>query len=159
MQQSRTHMMDIFFALALFCVLVVTVLLVVLLGANVYKNVNADMTRNYELRTSLLYITQKVRQMGAQGVSVGQVDGGDALVLRQRVNGDTYETWIYAADGALCEVSVRAGTPVKAGDGQRIMALAGFSLKQETPNLVRVEVIDSSQHISSALLRAAQGGA
>lgn len=148
----QRHMIDLLFTLALFCVLAASSLLVVLLGADVYKGAAADMTRNYELRTSLLYVSEKIRQYDVEGaVSLGELDGIPALTLDQAVGETVYRTYIYHHDGALCEVFSAVGTPLSPGDGQRVTELAGFSVEAAGEGLLRVTCTGRDGASSSVL--------
>ena len=76
------HMVDFLFTIALFCAFAATSLIVVIIGANVYQGTVRGMNENYALRTSLSYVSQKVRQNdGAGEIHIGTLDGVPALVL------------------------------------------------------------------------------
>ncbi len=108
--KNRAGIINILFVLSLFCVFAVTALLVVILGANVYKGISSNMQDHYGARVSVSYITEKVRQSDETGgVDLREMEEGPALVLIQAVGGYTYETWIYAEAGFLKEATVEAG--------------------------------------------------
>lgn len=143
-QKSTTHVVDFLFTIGLFGVLAVSVLMVVLLGADVYQKVTADMASNFNSRTSLSYVAEKVRQNDSvNGISCGKTaNGTDALILKQAIGAQTYATWIFAADGSLREVLVQDGATVKDTDGQPIMELSGF-FAEMTDGLLVVTTIDN----------------
>ena len=69
----QEHIIDIIFTLALFCVLAASLLTVVILGANVYTTNAGEIQHNHEVRTSLGYVSGKIRQNDASdSVSVGK---------------------------------------------------------------------------------------
>ncbi|WP_312645613.1 DUF4860 domain-containing protein [Hydrogenoanaerobacterium sp.] len=143
MKQEKGHVVDLLFTLALFCVFATSALLVVLLGANVYKQTVAGMTQNYNTRTSIAYLAEKIRQNDvANGVKLGEVDGADALILEQKVGESTYQTWIYSSGGKLCEVMVAGGTQVKAADGQPIMELENLQIEQDEQGMLNLLATD-----------------
>ena len=155
----KQHTIDIVFALSLFCVFAVLSLFVVVLGANVYKSISPEMRAGYHMRSSLVYLTEKVRQAGgADEFSITGVDGGDALVLPSSVNGTDYETWIFVSGGKLMEATVEAGTEVSAAYGQPIMELAALRLTKDG-NLLRIGVTDTlgNEFESAVYQRAAAG--
>lgn len=159
--EKKQHVTDIVFILSLFCVFAVMALFVVVLGANVYQGISADMAANYNARTSIAYLGEKVRQNDvAGGVDLREVDGGDALVLVQQVEGREYETWIYVSDGMLREVTVAAGTQVHAGDGQEIMELNTLVLGREDGNLIGMEATDADGNVfkSAVSYRSGESG-
>ncbi len=143
MDKRRHHIVDIVFVLSLFCAFAVMALFVVVLGANVYKSITENMTSNYNMRTSVLYITEKIRQNDTGGsVDIREVGGNDALVLTQRMEDSEYETWIFVDNGSLCEVLVTPGFEVKPGFGRPIMELDELQLDYVSDNLLDVQVVD-----------------
>ena len=52
---------DMLFLLALFGVFLISALFIVLFGANIYKKTVNDMDANFSARTSVSYITEKIR--------------------------------------------------------------------------------------------------
>ncbi len=141
--RQQSHVVDVLFSLALFCVLTATALLVVVLGANVYKQTVAGMTQNYNTRTSISYLAEKIRQNDAAGcIAIGEVDGADALILEQKAEQSDYQTWIYSSGGKLCEVMVAGGTNVKAADGQPIMDLADLKIDWDAQGMLQLTATD-----------------
>jgi len=151
MKEMRGHIIDIAFTLALFCLFVVFTLVLVLMGYHVYRDTSAAMGKNYDVRTSLFYITEKSRQ--AEAVDLGEVGGKDAMILTESYESGVYETWIFVADDDLKEVTVKAGTEVKSGDGQRIMALTGLALTRNG-NIVTIAVTDSDGGVTEGMIYA-----
>ena len=61
------------------------------------------MDSNYDSRTSLTYLTEKVRQNdAANAVTIRSVGDSPALVLSQQAGERIYETWILRATTAIC---------------------------------------------------------
>lgn len=141
--EEKGHVTDLLFTLALFCVFAASALLVVLMGANVYKQTAAGMAQNYNTRTSISYLAEKIRQNDvANGIKIESIDGKDALVLEQTVGKSTYQTWIYSSDGMLREVIVAAGTKVEAADGQPIMEIENLQVEQDIPGMISLTATD-----------------
>ena len=143
MRKGRSHMIDVLFVMALFCVFAVTSLLVVLFGADVYRDIAEDMATNNGIRTSLNYVTEKVRQSDGLGnIHIGMRDGEGALVL-ERTNGeDTLQTHIYLEDGILHEITVIKGLDIGEWLGQPVMELKGFSLQKLGEHVLEIRVKD-----------------
>lgn len=153
MKQERGHLVDVLFTLALFCVFAATALIAVILGADIYSNTVSSMNRNYNTRTSISYLAEKVRQGDtAGGIATAQVNGQDALVLTQMLDGKQYETWIYTGDGELREVMVASGMEVKPQDGQSIMPIASLELQQNGA-LLTMTATDPQGEVSRLVLR------
>ncbi|MDR2610158.1 MAG: DUF4860 domain-containing protein [Clostridiales Family XIII bacterium] len=127
---GKKHFINLIFTLTLLGVFAMSALLVAVMGAQVYESSAENVQKNFDTRTSLVYMAQKVRQSPAGGIRVGSVDGGDALVLSESYDDETYESWIYVYDNELREVLVPAGAPVKAGDGYSIMELKSLKIEE-----------------------------
>lgn len=140
---EKKHSFNLVFTLALLGIFALSALFVAVLGAQVYGRTAEQMDANYNTRTSLVYITEKIRQCPGKDISIDTVDGKQALVMKQDTDGKSYESWIYNANGKLKEVTVPAGEKVKAGDGQEIMDIEDFALKPDG-NLIRILVFDQS---------------
>lgn len=129
MGANKSHITDVLFVLCLLLVFAASALFVVVLGADAYKGISGNLSSNDNARSSIAYISEKVRQHdAADAVALSSVEGQDALVLGQSAQGRAYETWIYVYDGQLYEVSVRQGARVQPGDGQAILPLQALDL-------------------------------
>ncbi|MBC5649026.1 DUF4860 domain-containing protein [Christensenella tenuis] len=139
----KQHTVDIVFALSLFCVFAVLSLFVVILGANVYKGISSELSAGCNMRSSLVYLTEKVRQAdGSGGFSIAGMEGGDALVLSSSANGKDYETWIFVSGGKLMEATVETGVEINAAYGQPVTDLSELRLSQDGP-LLQIGVTDT----------------
>ena len=144
-RKTHAQMVDLLFTLALFCVFAASSLMVVIIGANVYKGTVSSMNGNFNLRTSLSYVAQKVRQNDLMGgVRLEQFGEGNALVLEQELEGETYQTWIYYDSGAIRELFVAEGADMSPADGEEIMRAGGFTAEQAGESLYRFTVTDES---------------
>ena len=77
MKQERKHIVDVLFVLALFVVFTLSALVLVILGANVYRQTVRYMDENYNARTAYSYLTEKVRQNDLyDSISIGELEGG-----------------------------------------------------------------------------------
>ncbi len=135
-KQENNHIIDILFTLALFCVFAASALFVVLIGANVYKSTVKQMNDNYSTRTSLSYVTEKIRQNDTAGsVSIGELDGVQALILTQQYDDLHLKTYIYEDNGVLKELFIHDDQkPVKEA-GQSIMEVNSFHMEQMSDTL------------------------
>lgn len=140
---SGGHMVDFLFTIALFCAFAATSLIVVVIGANVYQSTVRGMNESYALRTSLSYVTQKVRQNdGAGEIRLGELEGIPALVLEDSFDSGDYQTWIYYDDGWLRELFTRANAKITPADGQPVLQLAGFEMEQDQSGMLTFTVRD-----------------
>ncbi|MDR1714161.1 MAG: DUF4860 domain-containing protein [Coriobacteriales bacterium] len=164
---SRRHSADILVVLTLFCVYTLSALLLVVIGARVYQDTAAVMTSNYDQRTSVLYVAEKLRQSDAAGAvrfdAVAAGDGaGVALVLTEQESGLGYETWIYVAEGTLYEQLVAPGDRPQPTLSQAIMPMQAMTLGAEAASDGLLEItfttIDNSEHSITLYLNSTQGG-
>lgn len=147
MKQERHFVVDILFVLALFGVFAVSALVLVTIGADIYQHTVNDMNTNYDSRTAIAYITEKIRQSdcvlsdGTPAVSIGTLEQTPALILTDELDGEYYCTYLYLHDGWLRELYMRQGAYL--GDnmedaGKNILELESLSYEQAAPNLLRV---------------------
>lgn len=137
--KSTAHVIDILFTLALFCVFAGAALMVVLIGANVYKKTVSTMDANFSMRTSVTYVSAKIRQNDTYAaVYLDELDGLPALVMEQDVDGQIYETWIYHYDGSLRELFVRKGNAAEAAHGMAIVEIDYFEVNQLADGLLEL---------------------
>ena len=150
--KRNTHIVDIIFILSLFCIFPASALLVVLMGADVYQGITKDMDHNYSSRSSISYVTEKIRQHDSKGqVFVGNLEGEPALILTQNYNNEVYETWIYRDGNHLKEIMVAAGTTVNPGDGQELMEVSDFQLEAADQS-IRIAAADEDGKWSESLV-------
>ena len=94
--QRKHSIIDLFFTLTLFCVFAVSALIVVVIGANVY-------------RSTVAYVTEKVRENDRAGsVQLGILpcdSSVPALSLIRYGEPQSIRTYIYFYDGALRELA------------------------------------------------------
>ena len=156
--KSRSHMVDFLFALALFCVFAATALLVVLIGARVYKTTVDNMNINFERRTSLSYVSTKIRQFDSYGaVSIDDLDGIPVLAMRQSIDDSKYLTMVYYYEGALRERSVNElliseGGKISANDGTIIMYLQDFRMYEVEPGVFNFTSVDKNGALSELIV-------
>lgn len=143
-QEDGRHIVDILFVLVLFGIFATSALLLVTLGANVYKQTVAHMNENYEERTAYAYLTEKIRQNNENGaVSVAEIEGTPALVFTSQLDNAEYSTYLYFHDGYLKELSLRSGSYAGSSllsAGQSILPLAAFSISPVQNNLIKLRV-------------------
>ena len=141
---------SLLFVLVLFGVMLLIGVMLITMGAGVYENVLTAMDDNDEYRTAGAYIRQKVRQAGDAGaISTGELDGCDAIVIRESIGGETYLTYLYCDDGSLKELLIREGNEsVSASAGSDILDLSDMSVSASedgTSLLVTLTLTDGTQ--------------
>lgn len=110
-------------------------------GADSFKAMSSYRDSSAATRIAVSYTAMKVHQYDAQGVLTLEphpVTGETALVIRETVSDQIYETWIYYSDGYLREALVTAGQTPTDEYGFEVTALTGYRLTP-TPGGLRVE--------------------
>lgn len=151
--REKHFIVDILFVLVLFGVFTVSALMLVMIGSEVYRRTVEDMSNNYETRTSVAYITEKIRQNDtapaentsymSNSISLSTLSGEPALVLTQNMNGETYCTYLYLYNGYLRELFIKAGSypgEDTLAAGQEIMELSALHMTQATDNLFSIQL-------------------
>ncbi|MGN1148543.1 MAG: DUF4860 domain-containing protein [Lachnospiraceae bacterium] len=143
-RDSSRHVVDVLFVLALFGVFAASALMLVTIGASVYKQTVADMNNNFTDRTAYSYITEKIRQNDTyDGVDIGELDGTPALILTQHIGEAEYCTYLYLHDGYLKELYTRkdsfVGTDILSA-GQNIIELSGFTMEKPKEGLLKLTI-------------------
>ncbi len=149
------------FSFALLAGLAVLSLLIVVMGAKVYRTIDNDSMLNNQSRTVLCYIAGKVRATDAADmIALSTVDGRDALVLGEELSGVRYNNYIYFMDGGIYECFTRADRAPETALSDRIVDAAGLSFALSR-NLLTVTVTDAAgeSRTLSLCLQSANGEA
>ena len=142
---KKRHVIDLLFPIVLFLVLAASSLFLVILAANDYKKSVAWEESNYQSRTCLSYVTEKIRQSDENGgIEAGTFDGIPCLILRQTFGEQSYVTYLYSYEGKLCELFVQEGVLLQASDGQGIMDVNGFRITEQEEGVFRISCSDEN---------------
>jgi len=108
----------------IFCVFAVSVLMVLMLGANTYKNVT-DMSRDGDSERSVLsYIWTKIKNSDDAGqIYVGDFHGLSALYIIEDIAQTQYITTVYHYDGWVYELFCEAGLEFTPENGTQIIRI------------------------------------
>ncbi len=127
-------------ALVLFGLFAVSILSVLLTGADVYQRLTARDRNTYERRTAAQYLTTKVRQADTDGcLLVSEFEGLDALQIREEIEGAVYHTWIYCFDGYIRELFTAADSELMPEAGEKILEAEAFKVWSEE-GLIKAEL-------------------
>ena len=140
-KSSKFKSIDILFALMLFSIFAMSVLMVLLSGGHIYKRAVADISSQYEGRTSISYITTKLRHCDEKdSVRVGSFGDGSALFLSERGDGgEMYETIIYLFEGTVREQYVEKGNSFTPRSGMTILDAHSITFSAEPGDVILVE--------------------
>ena len=133
----KRHTLQILLMLALFGAYTICALFLNLIGANVYSMEASNIENNYDMRTGVLYLSEKIRQNDVENsIRVDQVSGSDALVLTENKSGKGYETWIYVYGDSLCEILTPPRSTIKLSAGQVIMPVKSMRAEYKDQMLI-----------------------
>lgn len=141
---KKKHSIDFLFPLALLFVFAVSAIVVLLFAADIYEETVSDSSRNSSARTSTAYVTEKIHNSEDGSVSIGKLDGCDAIIIRQTVDDEDYLTYIYAYDGSLRELLVRSDFTASCDLGSRILNVNEFSIEKINDKLIKISCTDTS---------------
>ncbi len=150
---KQKHIIDFLFPVSLFFVFALSAITVILLAARIYQSTTENSAFHYTSRTALSYISEKIHQNDEAGaVSIGELDGCDALTLRQAHGEDVYDTYIYVYGQELKELFVREGVKATASAGKTILNVRDFSMEQLDDTLFRFRCVDENGNESSSIV-------
>ena len=146
--------------LLVFAVFMVSVLLVLLSGADTVQKLTRRDQRTYQHRTAVQYLTTRVRQSDISGaVAVTEKDGISTLVLTEEIEGCAYETRVYCYDGYLREMFCVKGAALPPTFGEQILPMEDLELDFDGKTITAtLSMTDGSQEYMTLHLRS-QGGA
>ncbi len=140
---------DFLFTLLLFCVFAISAFSLVVIGAGVYENSVSSMEQNFEGRTALAYVAEKVRQNDAGA----NVSAGDGILQITTEDADgSYTLYIYEHDGFLRELFTRTELPFDAEAGQKLLEVEGFSVSEREEGLLEISAAGEGEASISLLL-------
>ncbi|MDR0501171.1 MAG: DUF4860 domain-containing protein [Coriobacteriales bacterium] len=138
---GKQRISDLILVLVLFAVFAIGAMLLSAIGSDVYRSTTANMQKDYDLRTGVLYIVEKIRQNDiTDSLRVENVDGMDALVLSEDIANNVYETWIFVNDNMLCETLIASNSELDLATVQRIMPMKNMVLKTQANGCLNVEM-------------------
>ena len=141
--KRNKSIVDFLFILALFGAFAITALFVVLFGARIYESTVNNMNSNYEKRTAMSYVTEKMRSHDYTGGA--QVDEtGSTLKLYQNTGDKRYVTYLFVDDGYLKEFTADEDYDFDYKAGTQILAINDFSVRKENDSLYRFDITDTN---------------
>ena len=129
------------------CIFGAALLLSLVTGAGVYRQVEARAERSAVRRIGLSYLAAKIHAHDAAGaIRVGRFGDGDALFLTEtdsEAGADAYETVVYVYDGFLMELFRVRDAALEPESGQRISQTRSLRIEADG-SLLRLRMTDGS---------------
>jgi hypothetical protein len=128
----KRHSFDLLVVVVLFVIYAASASLLCVIGAEVYRETALTMQRDYDQRTSTLYLAEKVRQNDCDSAfRIDRVGDASALVLIEQQSGSQYETWLFVQDRKLYEGLFAPGDAVDVRLCQPIMPMDELTFEQD----------------------------
>jgi len=135
----KNRRIDTLFVLVVFCVFTVSVLIVLMFGANIYQNMTDISREEQDERTTLAYIWTRVKSNDSAGtVSVGEFNGISALFYDELSEDRMFRTAIYLYDGWVRELFSDIELDLPPASGVPIMQLDDLLFEEIEYGLIRV---------------------
>jgi len=141
----RGRNIDTVFVLIVFSIFAVSVLIVLMLGASIYRNIN-DISRDGEQeQIALSYVWTKAKNFDDSGsISVGDFNGIPALFIDETFGDYEFRTAVYAYDGWLRELFSDITLDFSPESGTRISEVDDLKFESVDNGLIRVVSGDRS---------------
>lgn len=157
--KQQKHIIDILFVLTLFGLFALSAIFLISVGANVYSKTVDHMDENFDTRTSLAYITEKIRQSDQEGgVCVGKLNDRDAIIITTHGSDTDYYTYLYQHDGYLKELMVRQDISLGPEAGQNILKISDFSVTPISDKLMNCHISINDEQTFDLLISVHAGG-
>lgn len=137
-QNSKSFSFHLLFIMFLYIIIVILSVMIISLGKNIYDNINEDRNTNYELRVSLSYIANKIRQSDKKNtVEIKELHDTDALVINEVYDEEIYQTWIYFYNDGIYEMFIDENAAFELSDGMKIVETNSFKMEKVKNNLYK----------------------
>lgn len=128
------------FMFGLLMLFTISSLILVAIGANVYKGISSRIDDRYNDNMALSYVVNKVRSSDSIGaVDVKEIAGRSTLIISHQFESGNYSTYIFSDGGDLYELFIEDGREIDLLMATRIASNTDFKFLLERDNLIRVE--------------------
>lgn len=141
--------MDTVFVLILFAVFVITALFISSSGALAYKNAVEQMETRFNRQTCMSYITAKLRANNESGkISIGDIDGINALCITDTFGDEQFITYIYQCDGMVREMFCNAEISLDPATGSALTEAKSLEFSMDE-NMFTVTLTDKNDIVTT----------
>lgn len=141
---NNSHTIQTAMALIMFCLFLVSILLVLTSGVKSYSSISSKLSSRYESRTCLNYISSKVKYNDRENsIDIKDFNGRNALYIKNKIDGKEFNTIIYYYDGYVKELTVEEGKKLGLSSGQDIVPIKSIEFKKLKNNLLKVYCTDN----------------
>lgn len=142
--ERKKHSIDVLFMFVLFAIFAILSVLIIFIGSGVYGRITENKEINEQIRTTLSYITNKVRETDGN-VYLMEKDGNQVLVLTHEYEDYSVDTWVYEYNSKLMEMTVDSGDEFDLKYGDVLLDTDGVKFCIDEQNkLLNVSVFDKN---------------
>ena len=143
--KENKHTISSIFVLFLLLIFVLTASLTIAFGAKVYSETASSMDSNFDTRTGIAYLTQKVHMNDSYDmIDVITILDVPVLCLYQEINDDLYVTYLYEYDGSLYEYFTRNDLDFDFEYGNEVVKMTNLNFQLLENNLLSISFVDDS---------------
>ncbi len=144
---KETGKMSILFSLLLLFVFVLSAMFLVLIGSQVYDNIQQQNRSSFYSDTASNYIANKIRQFDSiDSIQIREENGQELLVLTSQHNNQTFETWIYVKNGFLMELYTPINSGLTLEDGLPLLPCHSLSFSLDTKTHLLTIQLQQQKH-------------
>ena len=148
---SNNHSFSVVFVLTLAGIFAASILMVLMLGVNVYGNLQKTAELQFSDRVSFSYVATKVRTHdSANAIRVGEFAGSSALFLDDEFYDEEFTTIIYTYNGFLKEIFtdkesiLDEDSWLEGSAGLPLIEVSYLSFEMKTPSLLAITYLDGN---------------
>lgn len=141
-KRTGAGMIELILVMMLLILFGLSTFTLVVSGSNAYSATLSEKENLADRRVALSYIENKIRQNDrskAIEVRKNKLNGGVAIVIKERQGEDIFETWIYENEGVLREAYFKKGTELSDDMSFEIAPIDRFDVRREQ-TLLYVEI-------------------
>ena len=145
MRNKQSHSADFLFPLILFFIFALLALFTILFSADIYSRITQHSTLENSAYAAVSYISQKIRRNDTGGnIYLGKLNGIDALILEQEINGSVCDTYIYQYDNKLYELYAEKDAVVIPQSGQALIEIEQLTITAAADQLFYICCTDQN---------------
>lgn len=158
-RKARISYAQFIYSFSLFLILSVGSFFLITIGANNYKGILGESNKSFNTNSSLHYVTNKLHSYDKpDGISLGEEDGIQLIILNDDLSESGYHTLIYCYDGNLYELMKQKRQQFVPGQGIKILPIDSFSAKALSESCLVISASDKSSKdiVTSVALKSAR---
>ena len=146
---KRGRSIDTVFVLIVFSIFAFSVLMVLMLGASIYRNIHDISRTGEDERTALSYVRTKARTSDSYGsISIGEFGDSSALFIYEMIGERQFRTVVFNRDGWLLELFADASLDLPQVGGMRVTPIDFIRFEEIEYGLIKVSTENLSLLLS-----------